>query len=135
MTTLDLITRAEFIYKKCAPLFFRRAACATCCVPRAEAHCAMLLPPRPPCRSRSARACVLAHRYEKYTKDENKERLLNPGDAFSEAVLDFQTSIAALMEARALTFKSRPRNTATHAWRCCVHCLRAGVPTRCCVAA
>jgi hypothetical protein len=52
-----------------------------------------------PARRTSHRAC--ATRYEKYTKDENKDRLLNPGDAFSEACLDFQFQITALMEARA----------------------------------
>jgi len=39
-------------------------------------------------------------RYEKYTKTGNEERLLNPGDAFQEATMDFQAQITLLKQAR-----------------------------------
>ncbi len=53
-----------------------------------------------PCACPSRAPVRVRGRYEKYTKEENRDRLLNPGDAFSEACLDFQSQISSLMEAR-----------------------------------
>jgi hypothetical protein len=81
-----------------------------------------------------AHACTAAHgrpasrlarlQYEKYTKEENRDRLMNPGDQFGEAVMDFQMQIATLTEARPRAHKAR---TDLGVCTCCLH---TRVPTR-----
>ena len=114
MTTQDLITRAEFIYKKAR----RGVRC------RGAAARGAAAPLRLSERARAAR-CVLTRflpatarpQYQKYSEEKNKDRLLNPGDAFSELCMDFQFQIAALMEVRpacsaAAAATRRPRHRA-----------------------
>ena len=120
MTTQDLITRAEFIYKKARGLRGRcRCGVHGARVSSAGGRCARHAPAdAPPCPRRP--------QYQKYSEEKNKDRLLNPGDAFSELCMDFEFQIAALLEVRPARAAAPPlRHPAAR------HPLRSSGPTGC----
>jgi len=112
MTTQDLITRAEFIYKKA-----RAVGCRLLARARSSALC-FALPLALLCalpRALTRSPPLNRPQYQKYSEEKNKDRLLNPGDAFSELCMDFSFQIAALMEVRASPGRHTPRARAARA--------------------
>jgi hypothetical protein len=67
--------------------------------------------------------------YQKYSEEKNKDRLLNPGDAFSELCMDFEFQIAALAEVRPAPAAPLRHRCATppHGAPCVVQRYTAGV--------
>lgn len=119
MSLLDMITRAEFIFKKCASHRPRRGPCPRLrsrppTVPSADEKCARRGPPRRRRRVRrrgrapgagAERPAVGLSRPSppllagRYTREENRERLVG-ADAFTELCLEFASQVQGLLEAR-----------------------------------